>query len=830
MFQQPTYSSPIALSADNRLLWSVNPGDNSVSVLRTDNDTVLKKIYVGREPQSVALDPNNKFAFVANAAGSSVTVIKIINEKHGGFAAKVEKTIKTGAEPWNIVSSPDGKRVFVANSGQDTITVINALSYDIIGQVNLRKSLCNDPDRTRHFQPRGLAVSLDNKQLFVTRFLSFTKPGGAGADDEGEEGLVCRLDINTNANGIGGYQPAGVTRLAAQLTGFDITGVAGTASTAFPNQLQSIVLRGSKAYLPNIAASPESPLQFQNSTQAYLNVIDGVGGQNQISLGALNLHLGAKVPEAGKKKLFFANPWGIAFTTQGGPGNAYVISAGSDLLVKLNVDAEGNLSFTGGASFPNTTRYIDLNDPLDAATNGDNAGKNPQGIVITTDGAFAYVANFVSRNISKVNLTTDKVVKVIRTTPLPDPGSPEEKVLVGAEMFFSGRGHFDRPLLTTISTDERLSQDGWQNCASCHFKGLTDGVVWVFAPGPRKSIPMGGTFNPNNRNEQRILNYSSQRDETQDFTLNVRNVSGPGNVAVAEPCSVAASRCEPVRQKPRPDRRRPRVRQATVRHQRFPQAEHRAQPSHRDPAGQQHGGASAGRPERVDQVRGPRSQRPADRRGDQGRRVASGDRPGPSVVQGSAVHELPPWRAVDRHREGFHAASRRHGHLLRNGQRRGSLSPFQLRNCCGSAIGNPNNGQFLNRFLKDVGSFNLGVKDGGNELGNNIGGVEKSAAVVTAGVLQPQQDALGMDYNARQGGGRLRRVVAPGDLRRPALRPQRRLRDPGLRGRRREAPHRQRHAARRAENSREAGQGGQVPRVDRRPDQAVPLRTAAATR
>ena len=29
------------------------------------------------------------------------------------------------------------------------------------------------------------------------------------------------------------------------------------------NQLQSIVLRGDKAYLPNIAASPESPLQFQ---------------------------------------------------------------------------------------------------------------------------------------------------------------------------------------------------------------------------------------------------------------------------------------------------------------------------------------------------------------------------------------------------------------------------------------------------------------------------------------------------------------------------------------------------------------------------------------
>ena len=60
-------------------------------------------------------------------------------------------------------------------------------------------------------------------------------------------------------------------------------------------------------------------------------------------------------------------------------------------------------------------------------------------------------------------------------------------------------------------------------------QGLTDGVVWFFGPGPRKSIPMSGSFNPRNRTQQRILNYSAQRDETQDFTLNVRNVSGPGH-------------------------------------------------------------------------------------------------------------------------------------------------------------------------------------------------------------------------------------------------------------------------------------------------------------
>jgi hypothetical protein len=62
--------------------------------------------------------------------------------------------------------------------------------------------------------------------------------------------------------------------------------------------------------------------------------------------------------------------------------------------------------------------------------------------------------------------------------------------------------------------------------------------------------------------------------------------------------------------------------------------------------------------------------------------------------------------------------------------------------------GNPVGAQYLNRFLRDIGSFNLGVPGQGNDLGNNIGADEKAAAAVVGGVLQPAQDGLGIDYNA----------------------------------------------------------------------------------
>src|SRR6266542_3091902 len=309
-YDRPTYSSPIAISRNDRLIWAVNPGDDSVSVIRPDTNQRLAKIGLGDEPQSIALTPDGQYAYVANAAAGTVTVIKINDPAWGTFNAVVDTTVgnngqlTTGAEPWNIVCSPDGRRVFVANSGQDTLTVINTATRTILGQVDLRNSLANDPDRSRHFQPRGLAVTADSSKLYVTRFLSFTKAGGRQGDDFGKEGLVAVLDLKTNSTDISDYRPARVIPLAAQITGFKFPGLTNPPApdtAAFPNQLQSVVIRGESAYLPNIGASPTGPLRFNLDTHAFVSVIDSVNGPAPVDAGNkfLNLHLGARDPEGG---------------------------------------------------------------------------------------------------------------------------------------------------------------------------------------------------------------------------------------------------------------------------------------------------------------------------------------------------------------------------------------------------------------------------------------------------------------------------------------------------------------------------------------------------
>jgi mono/diheme cytochrome c family protein len=108
----------------------------------------------------------------------------------------------------------------------------------------------------------------------------------------------------------------------------------------------------------------------------------------------------------------------------------------------------------------------------------------------------------------------------LQSVALPPAGSDGEKFLIGNYLFNSSVGKFDE------GVTGRMSAQGWQACASCHPDGLSDGVVWAFASGPRKTIPLNGTFSPTDPDHnQRVLNDSAIFDEIEDFELNIRGVS-----------------------------------------------------------------------------------------------------------------------------------------------------------------------------------------------------------------------------------------------------------------------------------------------------------------
>jgi YVTN family beta-propeller protein len=490
-----SYSSPIAISDDDSLLVVANTLNKSVSLINVagDANAKLTEIQVGDEPRSVVINPNKTFAYVTNQASGTVSVIDL------GSQAKTTD-IQVDGEPYGIALTPDGARAYVANSASNTVSVIDTASNSVVATINIPG-----------VQPRGVAITNNNdgtgqQFVYVTQFLSQPTASGGPGLDQGSEGKVFVISTTDDA------QIQGVITLAAHDTGFaaDRTAFGGTATDptfAYPNQMQSIVLKNGRGYLPNVAASPEGPVKFNVDTQAFLSVFD-VAGKTELPGGTINLHAAVKA-QTFTPKLFVANPWAVAFKHASNDG--YVVSAASDMLVKITLDDNG-IPTVATVAEGDATRVLTI-----------EVHKNPRGIVINNADTRAYVYNFISKDVSVVDLTAspEAEVALVQSADLPAPGSDAARFLIGNELFHTSRGEFDE------GVSERMSNEGWQACASCHPDGLSDGVVWAFASGPRKSIPLNGTFSlANPTGNQRVLNYSAVFDELEDFELNIRGVSG----------------------------------------------------------------------------------------------------------------------------------------------------------------------------------------------------------------------------------------------------------------------------------------------------------------
>ncbi|RPJ24288.1 MAG: hypothetical protein EHM33_18345, partial [Chloroflexi bacterium] len=396
--RNPSSSSPIAISDDDSLLVVANNLDDSVSVINVGGDanTKVAQIEVGDEPRTVAITPDKRLAYVTNQGSAIVSVIDLTTNQK-------TQDIPVGVEPYGIALTPDGARAYVANSASNTVSVIDTASNAVVATIAIPG-----------VQPRGVAITNNNggqgqQFVYVTQFLSQPTASGGPMQDQGSEGKVFVLSTTDDA------QIQGVISLSAHETGFaaDRTKFGGTEADptfAYPNQLQAIVLKNGRGYLPNVAASPEGPVKFNVDTQAFLSVFD-VAAKSELVGGTINLHAAVK-NQTFKPKLFLANPWAIAFEHGGNEG--YVASAASDVLVKVTLADNGVPSVVTVPAEGDTTRVALV-----------DVGKNPRGIVINNADTRAYVMNYISKDVSVIDLTASPEAEVarIQSADLPAPGS-----------------------------------------------------------------------------------------------------------------------------------------------------------------------------------------------------------------------------------------------------------------------------------------------------------------------------------------------------------------------------------------------------------------------
>ena len=137
--------------------------------------TVVATVAVGGSPEAIAVQPDGRFAWVANVTSNSVSVIDT--------ASNVEvDRITVGASPTDLAITPAGDHVWVANRVAGTVSVISTATHSVDQTVNLGGS-----------QTSAIAIAPDGLT--------------AWAADNGGSGYI--YVINTSNYSVGSFSPSG---------------------------------------------------------------------------------------------------------------------------------------------------------------------------------------------------------------------------------------------------------------------------------------------------------------------------------------------------------------------------------------------------------------------------------------------------------------------------------------------------------------------------------------------------------------------------------------------------------------------------------------------
>lgn len=355
----------------------------------------------------------------------------------------VTNSLVVGNEPGGVVLSADGRHLYLSLMAEAAIVAIETTSLTLAGRIAVAAT------------PYALAVTGpsspgEHERLYVTHLFGFPVAGTVEAEDNSREGRISVID------------PVQMQKSEEIILPPNEHGLASL--------MASIAVQAGRAWLPHVRASPALPNGTTTTVFAALATLDLT--QN-IELPSAALHLNDRAVFGSPVN----NPAAVAPSPDG--KMLYLVQGGSDLLEVVDIST---------AEAPRLVKFL--------AT-----GKNPRGIVLSTDGRRAFVMNYLSRSVSIYDLTTLTLITEINVTAetLAAP------VLAGKILFHN-------------ATDPRLSRGGWVSCASCHFDGWPDGITWIFPDGPRQSPMLW------NAAHTLPWHWSAALDEAQDVETTIRQI------------------------------------------------------------------------------------------------------------------------------------------------------------------------------------------------------------------------------------------------------------------------------------------------------------------
>ena len=131
----------VALQPDEKYLWVAN--DNGVTVIDTTTLRTAKQIATGGGAHEIAFGANNKFAFVTNRDDGTLSVISV---------PKLRKLndVKIGALASSLTFSPLSNALYVGSEADGSVVVVDASSHKLLATIATAPGL-----RTVRFAPGG---------------------------------------------------------------------------------------------------------------------------------------------------------------------------------------------------------------------------------------------------------------------------------------------------------------------------------------------------------------------------------------------------------------------------------------------------------------------------------------------------------------------------------------------------------------------------------------------------------------------------------------------------------------------------------------------------
>ncbi len=444
-------------------IWVVNPDHDSVAVIDAVTRQRIREIPVGQRPRSLAQASNGDI-WVVNQQDASISIIQADT-----LTLRRSVSLPSHSQPYGLVFTPLGQ-AYVA---LEATGVLLQLSAD----GSTTGALAVGPS------PRHLGLSADGQQLLVSAFITPALPGEhtavVGTQDAGRPvgGQVQRVDV------------ARFERAATLVLAHSERSDSEAQGRGFPNYLGAPVFSpdGRSAWVPSKqdnlrrgSLRDGRALDFQNTVRAISSRISTTGAP-----GTWAEDLEARVDH----------------------DNASLTSA-------LIFHPSGAFAFAA----LETSRQVAVFDPYrQRELFRIEVGLAPQSLAMSPDGRTLAVGNFMSRDLTLVDLSPLVTRGEARALTLASVGTAGQErltpqVLRGKQLFYDAR-------------DTRLARDSYMSCATCHEGGGHDGRTWDlsgFGEGLRNTISLRGRAGMGHG----ALHWSGNFDEVQDFENQIRALAG----------------------------------------------------------------------------------------------------------------------------------------------------------------------------------------------------------------------------------------------------------------------------------------------------------------